>query len=101
MAKSKENQLLLKARELSLTPKKIKEYQEILSVVDLDDLKDKKQQQNLSLIHQQEGRIMCTSHVHSLKKHPKKHHNGWRCDKMKGVNRCLSGITDFYQVDCV
>jgi len=26
MAKSKENQLLLKARELSLTPKKIKEY---------------------------------------------------------------------------
>lgn len=56
---------------------------------------------NLSETHKFEGRILCQSHVHPLKKHPNKHHNGWRCDKIKGVNRCLSGITDFYQVDSI
>lgn len=101
MAISKQNQQALRIKELSLTAKKLKEYSEILSVINLDDLKDKKQQCHLSLNYQQEGRILCSSHIHPLKRHPKKHHNGWRCDKMKGVNRCLSGITEFYQVDCV
>ena len=39
------------------------------------------------------------SHKCLLKRHPLGHHNGWNCDHIKGLNRCLSGMTDFYQAN--
>ena len=36
------------------------------------------------------------SHKCVLHKHPKNHNSGWNCDKITGVKRCLSGMTDFY-----
>ena len=44
-----------------------------------------------------EDKVKVTSHNHMLKKHGEVHHDGWRCDFIKGTNRCLSGMTDFYQ----
>jgi hypothetical protein len=39
------------------------------------------------------------SHLHPLTKHPEKKTNAgtWNCDKIKGADRCLSGLTGFYQ----
>ena len=36
------------------------------------------------------------SHKCVLHKHPDNHNSGWNCDKITGVKRCLSGMTDFY-----
>ena len=44
-------------------------------------------------------KIKVSSHNHVLKRHSDIHHDGWRCDLIKGCNRCLSGMTDFYQVN--
>lgn len=38
-----------------------------------------------------------SSHPCPLQKHPANHNNGWNCDKIKGADRCLSGLTGFYQ----
>ena len=40
-----------------------------------------------------------SSHKCTLKRHPLGHHNGWNCDHIKGLKRCLSGMTDFYQAN--
>ena len=37
-----------------------------------------------------------SSHPCPLEKHPISHNNGWNCDKIKGADRCLSGLTAFY-----
>ena len=37
------------------------------------------------------------SHVHELTKHPPNKNNGWNCDRIKGANKCLSGLTGFHQ----
>ena len=36
-------------------------------------------------------------HVHPLVKHAPDTDNGWNCDKLTGANKCLSGLTGFYQ----
>lgn len=41
--------------------------------------------------------VTVSSHMHEMKRHPTVHHNGWRCDYIRGMKRCLSGMTDFYQ----
>ena len=38
-----------------------------------------------------------SSHACPLVKHPVGHNNGWDCDKIKGSDRCLSGLKGFYQ----
>ena len=38
-----------------------------------------------------------SSHPCALEKHPANHNNGWNCDKITGADRCLSGLTGFYQ----
>lgn len=38
-----------------------------------------------------------SSHVCALIKQPPNRNTGWMCDKIKGANRCLSGLTGFYQ----
>ena len=32
-----------------------------------------------------------------LVKHPDNHSGTWDCDRVEGVNYCLSGLTGFYQ----
>jgi hypothetical protein len=71
----------LKKKKLAISDWKLTEYDQILNQVKTERIQK------------------CHSHKHELTRHPKMHHNGWRCDMIKGVNRCLSGITDFYQVN--
>jgi len=68
----------LKKKSLAVSEWKMSEYDQILDAIEIPK------------------EIKVCSHKHSLKRHPQMHHNGWRCDKIKGIDRCLSGMTDFY-----
>lgn len=80
VAKKSSKQFKLPGSKIAMSQQKLDEFDYILSGV--DDSMDE---------------IIAPSHQHKLKKHPKGHHNGWRCDKIKGVQHCLSGMYDFYQ----
>jgi len=37
--------------------------------------------------------------THEFKKHPDDKSGAWKCGGIDGVDRCLSGINDFYQTE--
>jgi len=90
----------IKFSKMNTTKEHLKEYDSILKQVDFLTLicnGEIEQPKECSLPFSTNIHIIkIPSHVHPLKKHPDGHHKGWRCDCMKGANRCLSGMTDFH-----
>ena len=76
-----ESTKLLKQKKLDVAEEKLREYDSILGDI------------------HPETRVKVKSHQHQLKRHPENHHTGWNCDKIPGVRRCLSGMTDFNQCE--
>ena len=62
-----------------------------MASIDLENLE--------SFFYTGEGQIMTLSSEYALQKHPETKSGAWKCCGIKGVNRCLSGINDFYQAD--
>ena len=69
----------LPGSQLAVSQPKLEEYDQILSSI--DDTMDE---------------IIVSSHKHKLLRR-KDNQVGWRCDHIKGVNHCLSGMYTFYQ----
>ena len=69
----------LKKKKLNVSEAKLAEYDQLLAHIEVPKI------------------AKVSSHKHELKRHPQGHHNGWRCDHIKGLKRCLSGMNDFYQ----
>jgi hypothetical protein len=68
----------LKKKKLGISQEKLDQYDQILCDIDPPNV------------------CKVSSHRHELKRHPLVHHSGWNCDHLKGLDRCLSGVTDFY-----
>lgn len=44
----------------------------------------------------EEKDMKCSSHIHQLVLRNVDAHSSWRCDKIVGAGRCLSGMTSFH-----